>query len=79
MTYPNPGSNTLNICTALQNACEDVYDMNGRLIHSQALTENVTVIDTGGWVSGTYIWKVYTTGVSTGSTTLAETGKWIKE
>jgi hypothetical protein len=76
--YPNPGRNTLNICTALQNARLEVYDTNGRLVYSQALTENVTMIDAGGWASGTYIWKVYT-GVSAGSTTLAETGKWIKE
>lgn len=76
--YPNPGGNTLNIRTALQNASVEVYDMNGRLIHSQALTENVTAIDATDWTEGVYVWKVYT-GVSTGSTTLAETGKWIKE
>ncbi len=79
MTYPNPGSNTLNIRTAFQNACVEVYDTNGRLIHSQTLTENVTAIDATDWAEGVYVWKVYTTGVSTGSTTLAETGKWIKE
>ena len=63
----------------MPNAHVEVYDMNGRLIHSQALTENVTAIDAGDWFEGVYVWKVYTTGVSTGSTTLAETGKWIKE
>ncbi len=77
--YPNPSGNTLNIRTALRNARVEVYGTNGRLIHSQTLTEYVTAIDTGGWVSGTYIWKVYTTSVSTGSTALVETGKWIKE
>ena len=79
ITYPNPGSNTLNICTAFQNACVEVYDMNGRFVHSQALTEQVTTIDAGDWPSGVYVWKVYTTGISNGSTTLAETGRWIKE
>jgi hypothetical protein len=55
--------------------------MNGRLIHSQALTENVTAIDATEWVEGVYFWKVYASddGPSTGSGTLAETGKWIKE
>lgn len=79
--YPNPGRNTLNIRTALQNARVEVYDINGRLVHSQAITENVTAIDAGDWAEGVYVWKVYTSdgGPSTGSVTLAETGKWIKE
>ena len=71
--YPNPGGNMLNICSALQNAQVEVYDMNGRLIHSQALTGNVTAIDAADWASGTYVWKVFSNGKE------AETGKWIKE
>ena len=77
--YPNPGTSTLNIRTALPNARMEVYDTNGRLIHSQAITENVTAIDAGGWTEGVYVWKVYTTSISTNSLTLGETGKWIKE
>ncbi|MBR3729631.1 MAG: T9SS type A sorting domain-containing protein [Bacteroidales bacterium] len=77
--YPNPGGNTLNIRTALQNSHVEVYDINGRLIHSQALTENVTAIDAMDWPLGVYVWKVYKASVSTGSTTLAETGKWVKK
>ena len=84
--YPNPGNDMLNIRSALKNAFVEVYDMNGRLIRSQTLTENVTAIDATDWAEGVYVWKVYTS-VSTlressgtaGSTTLAETGKWIKE
>ena len=76
--YPNPGKDVLNIRTGLKDARVEVYDMNGRLIHRQDITENVTGIDAGGWAAGSYVWKVYT-GVSTGSTTLVETGKWIKE
>lgn len=89
IAYPNPGKDVLNIRTGLRDAWVEVYDMNGRLIHSQAITENVTGIDAGGWAAGSYIWKVYTLdgGPSTlrpgsatsGSTTLAETGKWVKE
>ncbi len=78
VAYPNPGGNTLNIRTALPNARVEVYDINGRLIHSQTLTENVTAIDATDWAEGVYVWKVYTS-VSTGSTTLVESGKWIKE
>ena len=73
IAYPNPGGNTLNIRTALQNARVEVYDIHGRLIHSQALTENVTAIDTTDWDAGVYVWKVMTNG------RVVETGKWIKE
>ena len=84
VAYPNPGKNVLNIRTALQNARVEVYDMNGKLIHSQALTENATGIDATDWAEGVYVWKVYVGGPSTGSGTavsgtLAETGKWVKE
>ena len=76
--YPNPGNNTLNIRTALQNARIEIYDIAGKQVCNQEITGNNTRINAEGWPSGTYVWKVYT-GVSTGSTTLAETGKWIKE
>ena len=78
VAYPNPGKDVLNIRTALENARVEVYDLNGRLMHSQKITENVTTIDAEAWPSGMYVWKVYT-GVSAGSTTLVETGKWVKE
>jgi len=76
--YPNPGGNTLNILTALQNASVEVYDTNGRLIHSQAITENVTAIDATDWNKGIYVWKVMVV-TSIGSVAEAESGKWIKE
>ena len=86
MAYPNPGKDVLNIRTGLKNARVEVYDMNGRLVHNQQITDNITSINVENWSSGTYVWKVYA-GVSTlrqgsatsGSTTLAETGKWVKE
>lgn len=71
--YPNPGNNTFNIRTTLQNACVEVYDMNGRMVHSQEITENVTSINAEGWPSGAYIWKVISDNKE------AESGKWIKE
>ncbi|MBO7618232.1 MAG: T9SS type A sorting domain-containing protein, partial [Bacteroidales bacterium] len=76
--YPNPSNNMFNIRTGVTmkqpyNAQMEVYDMSGRLMHRQDITENVTGIDTGGWAAGTYIWKVVVNGRET------ETGKWIKE
>lgn len=78
VAYPNPGGNTLNIRTGLENAYVEVYDALGRMVHSQAVSEEVTAINAQDWPSGVYVWKVFT-GVPTGSTTLAETGKWVKE
>jgi len=89
VAYPNPGKEVLNIRTGLQNARVEVYDLSGKLICNQEITENVTSINAESWPSGVYVWKVYTNqaGPSTlrwasgtaGSGTLAETGKWIKE
>jgi hypothetical protein len=87
--YPNPGKDVLNIRTGLRDAWVEVYDVNGRLIHRQALTDNVTAIDAGDWAEGFYVWKVYTSNggpstlrlgsATTGSVIEAESGKWIKE
>ena len=71
--YPNPGKDVLNIRTGLQDAWVEVYDMNGRLIHRQDITEDVTGIDAGDWAEGVYVWKVMADGK------LAETGKWVKK
>lgn len=76
--YPNPSNNMFNIRMGVTmkqpyNAQMEVYDMSGRLMHRQDITENVTGINTGGWAAGTYIWKVVVNGRET------ETGKWIKE
>ena len=73
VAYPNPGKDVLNIRTGLRDAWVEVYDMNGRLVHRQDITENVTGIDAGDWAEGVYVWKVISNGK------LAETGKWIKE
>ena len=77
VAYPNPGKDVLNIRTGLKDARVEVYDMSGRIIIRQEITENVTSINAESWPAGIYLWKVYT-GVSTGSTTLVESGKWIK-
>ena len=76
----------MHIRTAVENATVEVYDMNGRLVAQQPVTETETVLDATDWAAGTYVWKVVS-GVSTlrqssataGSTTLVETGKWVKE
>ena len=71
--YPNPGKDVLNIRTGLKNARVEVYDMNGRLVHRQEITENVTAINAETWPAGMYVWKMISNGKE------MENGKWIKE
>ena len=73
IAYPNPGKDVLNIRTGLKDARVEVYDMIGRLVHSQDITENVTAINTTNWSEGTYVWKVISNGIE------VENGKWIKQ
>lgn len=70
--YPNPGKDVLNIRTTLPEAHVEIYDLTGRLICKQEITENVTAIDAESWTSGTYIWKAISNGKE------AESGKWVK-
>ena len=73
VAYPNPGKDVLNIRTGLKDARVEVYDMNGRMVYRQEITENVTSINAEGWHSGAYIWKVMSDNKD------AESGKWIKQ
>lgn len=72
VAYPNPGKDVLNIRTGLQDARVELYDVNGRLVHRQDITEDVTEIDAGDWAEGVYAWKVMANGK------MVETGKWVK-
>ena len=71
--FPVPGTDRLNIRTALQNARVEIYDLAGKLVCKKEITENVTSIKAESWPSGVYVWKVIADGKE------AEVGKWIKE
>ena len=71
--YPNPGGNTLNIRTALTDSHVELYDINGRLVGRQDISDAVTTISTENLPSGVYVWKVIKDGSE------AESGKWVKE
>ena len=73
--YPNPGKEVLHILTDWENAFVVVYDLNGRMMFERQIQGYSTTVVTEDWPSGMYFWKV----VSTGSATLAKTGKWVKE
>jgi len=73
MVYPNPGTSMLNIRTTLPNAHVEIYDLTGKMVCKQEITDNTTSINAENWTSGTYLWKVVANDKE------AESGKWIKE
>ena len=74
VAYPNPGGDVMNIRTSLRNCTLQVYDMQGRMVHQQEITDDVTSVDASSWSSGTYVWEL---GTENGSGIL-ESGKWVK-
>ena len=74
VAYPNPGGDVMNIRTGLRNAVLSVYDLQGRKIHEEEITDDVTSVDASGWQSGTYIWELKT---ENGKLKIEE-GKWVK-
>ena len=77
IAYPNPGSDVLNIRTGLRDAVLSIYDINGRKIHEQEITDDLTSVDASAWKSGTYVWKLGISNEELGIKVI-ETGKWIK-
>ncbi len=71
--YPNPGENILNIRTVISEGRIEVYDILGKVVYKQDITEEVTKIPTEGWAKGMYLWRVYSEGKE------AEGGKWVKQ
>ena len=74
VAYPNPGGDVLNIRTGLRDAILTVYDLQGRKIHEQEITDDFTSVDASNWQSGTYIWELKT---ENGKLKIEE-GKWVK-
>ena len=77
VAYPNPGGDVLNIRTGLRNAVLTVYDLQGRKIHEEEITDDVTSVDASGWQSGTYVWKLGMRNEELGMKEV-ESGKWVK-
>ena len=75
--YPNPGGDVMNIRTSLRNCTLQVYDMQGRMVHQQEITDDVTSVDASNWPSGTYVWKLEIMNEELGMKEV-ESGKWVK-
>ena len=77
VAYPNPGGDVMNIRTTLRDCNLTVYDMQGRIVHQQEITDDVTSIDASKWQSGTYVWRLGVRSVELGVKEV-ESGKWVK-
>ncbi|MCD4792772.1 MAG: T9SS type A sorting domain-containing protein [Bacteroidales bacterium] len=73
--YPNPGNEHLNIRTAVQRLGGEftMYDITGKLVFQQKITERLTEINTGDLPTGTYIYNYTHKGNE------IESGKWVKQ
>ena len=77
VAYPNPGGDVMNIRTTLRDCNLTVYDMQGRIVHQQEITDDVTSVDASKWQSGTYVWKLGIRNEELGMKEV-ESGKWVK-
>ena len=69
--FPNPGTNQLTIQADTPFTDVIVYDMTGRQIFSQSVSETAIHINTASWPSGVYFWKVH-------NSSSVQCGKWVK-
>jgi len=78
VAYPNPGGDVMNIRTSLRNCTLQVYDMQGRMVHKQEITDDVTSVDASNWQRGTYVWELGTGNGNEYGSRILESGKWVK-
>lgn len=71
--YPNPGSNNLNIRTALEQCIFRLYNISGTCLIEKAILDRTTIIDTKNLTSAIYTYTIHRNGE------LIESGKWIKK
>ena len=66
LLYPNPADNVcfINSDVFSQNARVEIFDLQGRLIHTFRLPESHNIIDLAGFIPGMYQLKVYKDGVT---------------
>ena len=69
--YPNPGKETAQITTTIENAVVRFYDLQGRLLLAKPFNFQ-TVINTGDWASGVYLWEIWNGAQKQAA------GKWVK-
>ncbi len=75
LLYPNPATDKLNIKVAVQKigGVLYIYDISGKIVLQQQITDSNTSINIENLTRGTYIYKFYY------GNQLSESGKWIKK
>lgn len=73
VVFPNPGTTQLTIRTDTPSTNNNVivYDLLGRQMFHQTMSEATIRINTESWPSGVYFWKTY-------NPSSAQCGKWVK-
>ncbi|MFA5418286.1 MAG: T9SS type A sorting domain-containing protein, partial [Bacteroidales bacterium] len=72
LVYPNPGNSEFSVRTTIKKAVFNLFDVNGRLLLEEPITELTTTINTSALPDGVYIWSVTQQGL------VSDRGKWIK-
>ncbi|NPD45706.1 T9SS type A sorting domain-containing protein [Lentimicrobium sp. S6] len=70
---PNPGKEYMELHTGAYPATLLVHNLNGRLVLEEAITSNISRVNTMELSSGIYIWSLIKEGK------VVETGKWVRE
>ncbi len=75
IVYPNPAQDFINIRLGghIQNATIEIYDLSGKKMHTENLQTTETQINISRFVSGTYVYKIYTDSKT------IDSGKFVKE
>lgn len=75
IVFPNPGSYYLQVKLAVQHkaATLQLFDLNGRLIHTEEISADMQRINTSTLPAGIYPYRIYAKDRVIGS------GKWVKE
>ncbi len=73
IVYPNPGNKQLNVRTALKNCTFYLYNIKGKQVQNNTLSNRITTFDTDDLKQGIYIYSIIQNGK------VVDTGKWIKQ
>jgi len=72
IVYPNPGTDKINVRTALKDVKFSLHDINSNTIITHDLRRLITSFNMSNISCGTYFWKVYD------ENEVYDSGKWIK-
>ena len=72
LVYPNPGTGTMNIRTTEKGSVLKLYNLSGKQMLQQKISDLITQVDCNNLTNGVYVWKLYKNNRE------IDHGKWIK-